>query len=60
MASKFFKALVRGRMGLGVAGAVWCCCLALGMTWPDMVLAAGREQPEQTVKKESIMRASRL
>ena len=25
------------------------------MNWPDMVAAAGREQPEQTVKKESIM-----
>ena len=36
--------------------AVWCgCCLVLGMTWPDMVAAAGREQPEQTVNKESIM-----
>ena len=55
MASKLFKAIVRGRVGLGAVGAVWCFCLALGTTWPDMVSAAGREQPEQTVKKESIM-----
>lgn len=43
------------RSGLRVAGAVWCSwCLVLGMTWPVMVFAAGREQPEQTVKEESI------
>ena len=58
MTSKIFKAITSGRVGLGAVGAVgavWCCCLVLGMTWPNMVSAAGREQPEQTVKKESIM-----
>lgn len=42
-------------MGLGATLAVWCCSLVLGATWPDTVSAAGREHPEQTVKKESIM-----
>lgn len=56
MASMFFEASIRSRVGLRAVVAVWCgCCLALGMTCPDMVSAAGREQPEQTVKKESIM-----
>jgi len=56
MVLKVSETKMRIRSGLGVAGAVWCgCCLVLGMTWPDMVAAAGGEQPEQTVKKESIM-----
>ena len=56
MASKIFNATIGGRGWLGVAGTVgFSWCLILGVTWPDMVSAAGREQPEQTVKKESIM-----
>ena len=55
IASKVSETKMGIRSGLRVAGAVWCSwCLVLGMTWPVMVFAAGREQPEQTVKEESI------
>lgn len=45
---------VGGKSRVTVVSLLFLWRLALGMAWPDMASAAGREQPEQTVKEESI------
>ncbi len=55
MASKDFKAKWWSQSWPGVAVTVWCSwCLVLGLAWPDMAFAAGRDQQEETVEEESI------